>query len=190
MVICNRERVKTIESSEIDSDLSFCKEKQSKCCDNLLENPDIIDIRTDMDRLSFYEKTDIGWPCEDVWLIANEECLWQCIVGEVKTPYGVLSNSIGQAKYGCKIWDLLGQRLDSNDVREFEIFIIETCLKYSEVRNVTNIETKIADDVSSLLCYITIDSIYGVFDGEIRIPNVKPSRKNWISSKKMFHRGD
>lgn len=186
MVICNRERVKIIESSEIDSDFEYCPQKKDNCCDNLLENPDIIDIRTEMDRLSFYEKTD--WPCDDVWLITNEECLWQCIVGEVKTPLGALSNSIGQARYGCQIWDLLGQHLDSNDVREFEIFIIETCLKYSEVRNVINIDTKIAEDLSSLLCYITIDSIYGVFDGEIRIPNVKPSRKRWVRAKEMYHR--
>lgn len=188
MVICNRERVKTIESNDLDSELDFCNDKKHKCCDNILENPDIIDMRTNMDRLSFYEKTDLGWPCEDIFLITNEECLWQCIVGEVKTPYGALNNSIGQARYGCKIWDLLGQNLDANDVREFEIFIIETCLKYSEIRNVTNIETKIADDLSSLLCYITVDSIYGVFDGELRIPNVKPSRKKWKSTKEVFDR--
>lgn len=185
MVICNRERVKTIES-EITSSLDSCPKNQKNCCENKLDNPDLIDFRTDMDNLSFYEKTDFQ-PCDDLWLIANEECLWQCIVGEIKTPYRALRNSIGQANYGCKIWDLMGENIDILDVKQFEKYVIDTCLKYPEVRNVIGIDTKIGSELQSFLCYISIDSIYGVFNGQLRIPNAKPTEKTWIQSEKMFH---
>lgn len=184
MVICNRERIKQMDSEiDINSDLDPCP-KQKNCCQNILHNPDIIDYRTKMDQLHFYEKTD--YPCDDLWLIENEECLWQCLVGEIKTPYGVLSNSIGQATYGCRIWDLMGENIDSLMVREFESLIIETCLKYTEVNNVIDINTKIGN-MDSFLVEITIDSIYGVFDGRIRIPNALPSNKKWVDSDALFH---
>lgn len=186
MVICNRERVKVIES-DMDSDLDACPKNKDKCCENKLDNPDLIDFRTEMDQLSFYEKTDFQ-PCDDLWLIANEECLWQCIVGEIKTPLHALKNSIGQADYGCDIWSVMGKNIDVLDVKQFEKYIIDTCLKYPEVKNVIGIETKIGTELQSFLCHVAIDSIYGTFDGHIRIPNAKPTEKTWIPSDRMFHR--
>ena len=185
MVTCNRERIKEIKSEiEIDSYIDHCPKHHEDCCQNILNNPDMTDFRTKMDNLSFYEKTD--YPCHDLWLIQNEECLWQCLVGEIKTPYGALRNSIGQASYGCHIWELMGDNIDSLMVKEFESLIIETCLKYPEVNNVTHIETKIGSQTGSLLCEITIDSIYGTFDGKIRIPKSFPTKQVWTSSKKYF----
>ena len=181
MPACNREIVKTIESViEMDSTLP---EMQGKC-ENNLPNADIIDIITKKDQLHFYEKTNFD-PCQDIWLISNEECLWQAIVGEIKTPYGLLSNSIGQNTYGCRIWDLVGENIDSLVVKEFEADIIETCLKYPEVKNVIDIDTKVGDN-DAFLCTITIDSIYGVFDGVTHIPLAYPSNKVWKSSTNLF----
>lgn len=118
MVICNRERIKKIDSEiDINSDIDKC-EKRENCCDNILENPDMIDYRTKMSKSSFYEKTD--YECDDLWLIENEECLWQCLVGEIKTPYRALSNSIGQQEYGCKIWELRGENIDSLLIKELK----------------------------------------------------------------------
>lgn len=182
MPICNKELIKTIESEDLDeleSDFDEIK------CQNLTPDADMIDFRTQMDQLSFYEKTDFE-PCKDLWMVSNEECLWQCIVGEVKTPYRALSNSLGQMNYGCKIWNLMGQNVDHLLVKDFESYIIETCLKYPEVRNVIAIDTKIGEDTGSFLCEITIDSIYGNFDGTIRIPRAKPTKKKWTSSKEFF----
>lgn len=187
MVICNRERIKEIDSNiDINSDIDKCPKQNDDCCQNILHNPDMIDFRTKMDQRHFYEKTD--YPCDDLWLIANEECLWQCLVGEIKTPYRALNNSIGQGEYGCKIWSLMGENVDSLLVKEFESLIIETCLKYNEVKNVIKINTKIGD-LNSFLVELTIDSIYGTFDGIIRIPNALPSNKKWVDSDALFHSG-
>ena len=131
MVKCNRERVKEFNSqfvvtSEFDDDAS---------CEQNLSNADFLDYKTDMDNRSFYEKT--AWnKCEDLIYVKNEEALWQTIVGEIKTPIGALSNSIGQQSYGCSIWRLRGEVLDSLSIKEMEHDIIETCLKYPEVNNV------------------------------------------------------
>ena len=184
MIRCNKERIKTMESNiDIDSDISHVTDKP--CYNNSLVNADAIDFRTQMDQLHFYEKTDTE-PCQDLWLVSNEECLWQCIVGEIKTPYGLLNNSIGQATYGCEIWKLVGENIDSLMVKEFESYIIDTCLKYDEVNNVTYINTKIGTN-NSFLVEITLDSIYGDFDGVLRIPLAKPSDRNWVDADSKFH---
>lgn len=175
MVKCNREIIQTITSnidetnSNLDDDIVNCE--------NRLENADMIDYLTRKDQQHYLEKTNFK-PCDDLWMISNEECLWQCIVGEIKTPYGSLDNSIGQAEYGCRIWTLVGENIDSLLIKQYESYIVETCLKYPEVNNVIKIETQIGDR-DSLLTYITIDSIYGVFDGITHIPMAHISDKNW-----------
>lgn len=182
MVTCNREIIQTLESEEIDEIES---DFNQRTCQNINPNADMLDFRTDMDQLSFYEKTDFD-PCNDLWMISDAECLWQCIVGEVKTPYRSLAHSLGQLNYGCQIWKMIGQNLDALDIKTFEHYIIETCLKYPEVNNVTYIETKIGQQSGTLLCNIIIDSIYGSFDGSIRIPKSFPTKQTWTSSKKYF----
>lgn len=181
MTKCNKEVIKTIESEELDL-IDIDSDFEEKQCQNLNTNADMMDFLVDMDQVSFYEKTSFE-PCKDLWMIDNEECLWQCIVGEIKTPYQALKNSLGQFNYGCKIWKKIGQRMDDLDIKEFEAYIIETCLKYSEVNNVIGINTKIGTQTKSLLCEITIDSIYGTFTGITRIPHAKPTNQNWVSSK-------
>ena len=169
MVVCNTKRVKKQDNNVIAySDIQEVK------CEQILDNADMLDFMTYMDDLSFYEKT--AWnQCEDLIYVKNEEALWQTIVGEIKTPYGALSNSIGQDTYGCRIWDYIGENLDSLDVKSLEYDIITVCLKYPEVNNVTNIETY-ATDSHILLFEVTIDSIYGSFDGHLRIPRSYMSR--------------
>lgn len=176
---CNRELIKEITSDiqPIDSNID------KKTCNNILNNPDIIDFETKKNQQHFLEKTKLR--CDDLWLIANEECLWQCIVGEIKTPYRNLENSIGQADYGCKIWFLIGEPLDSLVIKEYESYIIETCLKYPEVNNVIGIDIKVGDN-DSLFTYITIDSIYGTFDGVTHIPMAYVSDKDWKPAKNIL----
>ena len=177
MVVCNRERVKTIES-----EVTVISEEPVKSnCQQNLSNADIIDYRTKMDTLSFYEKADFD-PCDDLMLISNEECLWQCIVGEVKTPYGDLRNSVGQSTYGCRIWNLIGENVDSLMIKEFKSYIIETCLKYPEVNNDIKVGNK-----NIFFCAIKIDSVYGVFDGSMRIPFSYPSNVNWKDADSSSH---
>lgn len=182
MVTCNRNIIKTIESENIDDVISDFDEIT---CQNLNPNADMLDFRTDMDQLHFFEKTDFE-PCKDLWMVSDEECLWQCIVGEIKTPYRSLSNSLGQLNYGCKIWNMIGRKIDPLEIKDFESYIIETCLKYPEVNNVTHIDTKIGSDSGSFLCNITIDSIYGTFDGVTRIPKALPTKKTWTTKNKYF----
>lgn len=182
MTTCNREIVKIVESDNIEEPVS---DFDTISCQNLNANADMLDFRTEMDQLSFFEKTDFE-PCKDLWMVSNEECLWQCIVGEIKTPYRSLSNSIGQMNYGCKIWGMIGRNIDPLEIKDFEHYIIETCLKYPEVNNVTNINTKIGSESGSFLCEITIDSIYGSFSGVVRIPKALPTQKVWTSSKRYF----
>lgn len=181
MTICNKELIKTIKSDELDP-IEIDSDINIRNCQNRNENADMMDFRVDMDQVHFYEKTDFE-PCKDLWMIDNEECLWQCIVGEVKTPFRALSNSLGQYNYGCRIWEKIGQRMDDLDIKEFESYIIETCLKYPEVRNVIDIDTKIGEQTKALLCEIVIDSIYGTFTGVTRIPQAKPTRQNWVSNR-------
>ena len=116
--------------------------------------------------------------CEDLIYVKNEEALWQTIVGEIKTPYGVLSNSIGQAGYGCGIWDYIGEVIDSLNVQSIEYEVIQTCNKYPEVNNVIDIETLYGND-SALLIRVTLDTIYGEFDGHLRIPTAFTSKRGW-----------
>ena len=182
MVKCNRERVKDFTSdfifeSEIDS---------TEKCEQNLTDADMLDFRTEMDNLSFYEKTEWNM-CEDLIYTLNEETLWQCIVGEIKTPKGALSNSVGQSRYGCGIWDYIGEHLDSLTISEIESDIIQTCNKYPEVNNVIDIKSYVADN-TMLLIEIALDTIYGLFDGTLRIPTAYISDKRWVSAGKKFIR--
>lgn len=182
MVKCNRERVKEFNSHFIvTSDLS-----EASCEQNLVD-ADFLDFKTDMDNRSFYEKT--AWNhCEDLIYVKNEEALWRTIVGEIKTPLGALSNSIGQQSYGCSIWDLKGEILDSLTIKEVEYDIIQTCLRYPEVNNVIDIKSYVSDKDGALFVTLTIDSIYGNFDGHIAIPHALRSDRPWVlSSDKFFH---
>ena len=182
MVLCNRERVKEFNSQfTVTSDI----ETKDECSQNLTD-ADFIDYKSRMDNLSFYEKTDWN-ACEDLIYITNEEALWQTIVGEIKTPKGALSNSIGQQSYGCLIWELRGEVLDSLTVKDMEYEIIQTCIKYPEVNNVIDIESYVSDKDGALFITLTIDSIYGTFDGHMRIPSALRSDKDWkLASEKFF----
>lgn len=181
MVICNKERIK-----EFDSEFTVTSEIEGGDCEQILTDADMIDFRTKMDDRSFYELTDQN-ECEDLIYTKNEETLWQTIVGEIKTPKGALSNSIGQSTYGCEIWEYKGAILNSLDISEIEYYIIQTCIKYSEVNNVTNIETWIGDD-TALFIEVTVDSIYGTFDGHLRIPNAHRTDRDWmIADSKFFN---
>lgn len=181
MIKCNRERLKEFDSqftitSDFDNDAS---------CEQNLANADFLDFKTDMDNRSFYEKT--AWnKCEDLIYVQNEEALWQTIVGEIKTPLGALSNSIGQQAYGCSIWDLRGENLDSLTIKEIEYAIIRTCIRYPEVNNVTYIESFVDDHEGALFITLTLDSIYGSFDGRLRIPKAFRSNKDWKSADSKF----
>lgn len=174
MVKCHKERIKTLTSDErlFTSEMDIFNG-----CEQNLSNADMLDFRTEMDELSFYEKTEWNL-CEDLIYTINEETLWQTIVGEIKTPLGVLSNSVGQSGYGCSIWDFIGENLDSLTISEIEHEVIRVCLKYPEVNNVIGIDTYTAER-NMLLMQITLDSIYGVFDGSLRIPTSHISRKKW-----------
>lgn len=182
MVKCNKERIKDFTSSFLFTSEIDSKER----CEQNLSNADMIDFRTEMDNLSFYEKTEWN-ACEDLIYTINEETLWQCIVGEIKTPRGALSNSIGQASYGCGIWDYIGEHLDSLTISEIENDIINVCNRYPEVNNVIGIESYVADN-NMLLITITLDSIYGRFDGSLRIPSAHISEKNWALASQKFIR--
>lgn len=182
MVKCNRERIK-----DFTSDFLFTSEIDStEKCEQDLTNADMIDIRPRMDNRSFYEKTDWN-ACEDLIYDINEQALWTAIVGEIKTPRGVLSNSIGQAHYGCSIWDYIGENLDSLSVSEIENDVINTCLKYPEVNNVIGISSYVADN-TMLLIKLTLDTIYGEYGGMIHIPTAHISEKNWkLANSKYIH---
>ena len=173
MVKCNIERIKDVTSDFI----AISDADTSTQCEQNLSNADMLDFRSEMDNRSFYEKT--AWnACEDLIYTINEETLWQCLVGEIKTPKGALSNSIGQSSYGCLIWDFIGEGLDSLDIKEIEYEIIQVCLKYPEINNVIGIEAYVADN-NMLLINITLDTIYGNFDGTLRIPTAHISKKDW-----------
>lgn len=171
MVKCNTKRVK-----KVDNDIIF-SEIEMVDCEQDISDADMLDFLTDMDNLSFYEKTGFN-NCEDLIYVKNEEALWQTIVGEIKTPYGALSNSIGQARYGCRIWDYIGEVIDSLNVQSIEHEVIQTCNKYPEVNNVIDIETLYGND-ASLLIQVSLDTIYGEFDGHLRIPTAITPKKRW-----------
>ena len=184
MVKCNKERIKEFDSQfTITSDL-----KSTNDCEQDLVDADFLDFKTDMDNRSFYEKTAFNL-CEDLIYVKNEEALWRTIVGEIKTPQGVLNNSIGQQSYGCSIWEFRGQILDSLTVKEIEYEIIRTCLRYPEINNVIHIESYIDDKEGALFVTLTLDTIYGSFDGHIAIPNAFRSDKNWqLADAKFFNK--
>ncbi len=171
MVTCNSKRVRKEKNDIIFSEIEMVD------CEQNISGADMLDFMTDMDDLSFYEKTAFN-SCEDLIYVQNEEALWQTIVGEIKTPYGVLNNSVGQANYGCRIWDYIGEVIDSLNVQSIEYEVIATCNKYPEVNNVINIETLYGND-ASLLIQVSLDTIYGEFDGHLRIPTAFTPKKQW-----------
>ena len=174
MIKCNRERIK-----EFDSQFTVTSDFEDEVnCEQILDNADFLDFKTDMDDRSFYEKT--AWnKCEDLIYVKNEEALWQTIVGEIKTPLGALSNSIGQQAYGCSIWEIRGEVIDSLTIKEVEYEIVQTCIRYPEVNNVTYIESFVDDSDGALFITLTLDTIYGSFDNRLRIPRALKSNKNW-----------
>lgn len=180
MVKCNKERIKDFTSDfVVTSDIEIIEN-----CEQNLSNADMLDFRTNMDNLSFYEKT--AWNvCDDLIYDMNEKALWTAIVGEIKTPKGVLSNSVGQSNYGCGIWNYIGANLDSLSVSEIENDVINVCNRYPEVNNVIGINSYVADR-NMLLIELTLDTIYGTYNGEIHIPTAKISDKNWKSADEIF----
>lgn len=180
MVKCNRERVK-----EFNSRFIATSDLEEASCEQNLVDADFLDFKTDMDNRSFYEKT--AWNhCEDLIYVKNEEALWRTIVGEIKTPLGALSNSIGQQSYGCSIWELRGAILDSLTIKEIEHDIIQTCIRYPEVNNVIDIKSYVSDKDGALLITLTLDSIYGSFDGHLAIPHALRSDKEWVLAGDKF----
>lgn len=181
MTRCNKDRIEILTSNEsvFTSEINV-----SNGCEQNLSNADMLDFRTNMDHLSFYENTEWNL-CEDLIYTINEETLWQTIVGEIKTPLGALSNSVGQSGYGCSIWDYIGENIDSLMITEIEHEVIRVCLKYPEVNNVVGIETYSADN-DMLFITTTLDSIYGTFDGELRIPQSHISPKKWIPNETKY----
>ena len=171
MVICNSKRVRKEKNDIIFSEIEMVD------CEQNISGADMLDFMTKMDNLSFYEKTAFN-ACEDLIYVQNEEALWQTIVGEIKTPYGALNNSVGQGQYGCRIWDYIGKAIDSLNVQSIEHEVILTCNKYPEVNNVIDIETLYGDN-ASLLIRVSLDTIYGEFDGHLRIPTAFTSKKQW-----------
>lgn len=180
MVKCNKERIKDFTSDfVVTSDIEIIEN-----CEQNLSNADMLDFRTNMDNLSFYEKT--AWNmCDDLIYDINEQALWTAIVGEIKTPKGVLSNSVGQSNYGCEIWDYIGEGLDSLTISEIEHDVINICNRYPEVNNVIGINSYVADR-NMLLIELTLDTIYGEYSGKIHIPTAKVSNKNWKSADEIF----
>ena len=181
MVKCNKERIKEFDSQfTVISDFDILDD-----CGQNLNDADFLDFKTDMDNRSFYEKT--AWnKCEDLIMVKNSEALWQTIVGEIKTPLGALSNSLGQQKYGCSLWNIRGEVLDSLTIKEAEHDIIQTCLKYPEVNNVIDIQSYVDDKEGALFITLTLDSIYGSFDGHVRIPKALRSDKDWVLADSKF----
>ena len=132
MVVCNTKRVKKVGTDIIFSEFEMAD------CEQRLTDADMLDFMTDMDDLSFYEKT--AWnQCEDLIYVKNEEALWQTIVGEIKTPYGALNNSIGQANYGCRIWDYIGELLHikiKNPLKLKRVGKVKLALLYDEKQTI------------------------------------------------------
>ena len=175
MVICHRELIK-----EMKSDLEPIKQEDPEIrgCSQHTESNDLVDILTDMDDLSWFEKT--GWKCQDLWMVTDAESLWQAIVGEIKTPKGALSDVVGQRNYGSEIWNFIGDTIDSIVISEIEHYFIKKCLEYKEVNNVVSINTFIGED-SGIYITANIDSIYGNFNGDMRISNAQPTVRKWRS---------
>ena len=102
-MICNRERVQNATENEIvPSDVQYCK--KGCCPEDLIAKGDINDILTDLHPEGWGEVTDFDHCDGDISITKDEETLWQALIGEIKTPLGVLP-STGQSSYGCQIWD-------------------------------------------------------------------------------------
>ena len=76
--------------------------------------------------------------------------------------------------------------LDSLTIKEIEYEIIQTCLRYPEVNNVIYIESFVDDKDGAIFITLTLDSIYGSFDGHLRIPNALRSEKKWVKADDKF----
>ena len=165
-MICNRNRIHDAESTiDADSDIKPCK---NSCCeDDLTTDGDISDILTDLHPEGWGEKTDFSHCDGDITIVNDEETLWQALIGEIKTPYGVLP-SVGQSEYGCHIWDLMGDNMDAFFYEEFRNDIEEMCKAYPQINKVVDIDLRVGDK-GSLSVELTVDSIYGKFNGKERL---------------------
>ena|SRR5574344_1631797 len=165
-MICNRDRIQDGISdvyeagSEIDC--------YGKCCvDDLTSKGDIQDLLTDLHPEGWGEITDFDACDNDISLVEDEEALWQALIGEIKTPLGVLP-SIGQNTYGCQIWDLMGEKIDGNFEQTFTFYIKKMCNQYPEIISVPFVKLRYGDK-GSLALEMTVNSIYGDFTGKERL---------------------
>src|SRR5574344_2955614 len=165
-MICNRDRIQNglSDVNEPDSDVRC----QGKCCvDDLSAKKDIQDILTDLHAAGRGEVTDFSSCDNDISLVEDEEALWQALIGEIKTPLGVLP-SVNQNKYGCQIWDLMGDKIDDLFEETFRFYILKMCQQYPEIISVPVIGIRYGDK-GSLALEMTVNSIYGDFTGKERL---------------------
>lgn len=136
---------------------------------------DILDFRTDKYE-GFLELTYIKDE-NDIEMVADAAALWMAIEGEICTPLGVVKG-IGQENYGCRIWELLGQRLTKMEIETARTFVSQLQYNYpTEVYSFTEVLVT-PFGRAYLRIDVTVDSIYGSFTGvtHVAIPIKSPIR--------------
>lgn len=91
------------------------------------------DIVTEWDR-GYYETVYCNGT--DILMNKNKYAIWNGLAGEIKTRIGECTG-VGQERYGCDIWKIIGQPLIPAVVAQAEFYIKELIPKYDKITDIT-----------------------------------------------------
>jgi hypothetical protein len=99
--------------------------------------------------------------------VEDRVALWQALVGEIKTRPGEVQGE-GLTNYGCDIYKILGQPVDTLIVKDVEYYINALAPKYSEIRSLS-VDTFLEYRNGRIKITILVDSIFGRFKESVTI---------------------
>lgn len=103
----------------------------------------------------------------DILMNKNKYALWNGVAGEIKTKKGECTG-VGQEKYGCDIWLIIGQQLTSLVVEQAKYYIKELVPKYEEIIDI-DVKSIVLRQQGQLKLSVFVKSTLGNIEGEIII---------------------
>lgn len=110
---------------------------------------------------------------DDITILKNQEALWQCIVGVLKTPTGYVDGTTLEG-YGSELLRLRGQNLNYHLRELAKVYINNTIPQFEgRVYSFPQIEISQPKDFPrsrfTMIIRMTVDSIYGSFNRTLYI---------------------
>lgn len=116
----------------------------------------INDIKTTFES-SYFEKLQMKGA--DYVMCEDHYTLWLAFIGEIKTKPGEMLG-VGLENYGCEIWRVLGENIDSLIEKEIEKYILDLQPKYPDIKDIA-LEEVFEHKKGFIQLTITLTTIFG-----------------------------